>query len=167
MTELPIDWSEQLQAVYPKRSGPSGWKGMRLMLALRRALLDSTWEQILDGCKNYAKYCQESGSEGSSFVQAPQRFIEDGSFLEEFTHQAAVDPKVAEQKRREAERFTRAVEAGSLLGLEPLRGECAASFETRIAMHRNSGPTDGPRGDVSSEIRDRIASLAGRMRIAK
>lgn len=167
MNEMPNDWSEQLQAVYPKRSGPSGWKGMRLMLALRRALMTSTWEEIIDGCKNYAKYCQESGSEGSSFVQAPQRFIEDGSFLEEFTHQAAVDPKIAEIKRKEADRFTRAIEAGSRLGLEPVRGECAAAFETRISLHRNSGPTDGPRIPVASEIRDRIASLAGRMRIAK
>ena len=66
---LPIDWSEQLQSAYPKRSGPCGWRGMRLMLALRRALMDSSWEEIIDGCKNYKAYCQASGKEGTDYVQ--------------------------------------------------------------------------------------------------
>jgi len=183
LNAMPLDWSEQLQAAYPKRSGPSGWKGMRLMLAIRRALFESTWEQIIDGCKNYKAYCQASGREGSDFVQAPQRFIEDGSYLETFTFKAAEDPKITEHKRKEAERRGRAVVSGRALfpplECDPL--ESTAAFETRIYLAKSSPArppinssipgaiTHGVPDDseATARLSNRISSLAGRMRIAK
>ncbi|MDR5728306.1 MAG: hypothetical protein RB191_12835 [Terriglobia bacterium] len=188
MNDMPIDWSEQLQSVYPKRSGPSGWRGMKLMLALRRALFDSTWEQIIDGCKNYAKYCKDSGSEGSPFVQAPLRFIQDGCFLEEFEFRQAEDPKVIDARNKEADRWRRAREAAAELSpaLTPMPGECCAAFETRIrlAETRGNGRAHTDRGvgrggsaghaELLGEsqgrhngLSDRIASLNDRMRVAK
>jgi hypothetical protein len=188
MNDLPSDWSEQLQSVYPKRSGPSGWRSMKLMLALRRALFDSTWEQIIDGCKNYQKYCQAGGIEGSSFVQAPTRYIEDGSYLETFTHQAVPTKEEAaraETKARSADRMARAVHAGGLLRepLAPMPGECVEAFETRIRMQAVNQPRgagsdgNGERqrepgmGAIdparSGEVSQRISSLTNRMRIAK
>src|SRR6266404_755346 len=166
MNVLPTDWSEQLQRVYPRRSGPSGWRSMKLMLALRRALFDSTWEQIIDGCKNYREYCQAGGIEGSTFVQAPARYIEDGSYLETFTHQAAQDPKIIEAKHREAARMERAVDAARALdpALTPHPQECAAAFESRVRFAA-SAPSLKP--GRSAELDARIAALTGRMRVAK
>jgi hypothetical protein len=150
---------------------------MKLMLALRRALFDSTWEQIIDGCKNYQKYCQAGGIEGSAFVQAPTRYIEDGSYLETFTHQAAEDPKKVELKRLESERMQRAVERAIQTGsaLRPHPQEPAAAFETRIDLERThqrgdrTQPTGFPaQPDARLDaVGRRVSSLADRMRIAK
>lgn len=145
------------------------------MLACRRALFESTWEQIVNGCKNYKAYCQASGREGSDFVQAPQRFIEDGSFLEEFAYQVPADPKVTEHRAKEAERFDRARAAGLQIGLHPMQGECAAAFETRIRMQQDRLPSrpvrvegiESGRPELSGQLTSRISSLAERMRIAK
>jgi hypothetical protein len=165
MNDLPSDWSEQLQSVYPKRSGPSGWRSTKLMLALRRALFDSTWEQIIDGCKNYRKYCQAGGIEGSTFVQAPARYIEEGSYLETFAFQAAEDPKKAESRRVEGEHMQRAVERAVQAGsaLRPYPQESAAAFETRIRMEATRQPSVRPREELDGRIRD----LANHLRVAK
>lgn len=160
------------------------------MLACRRALFESTWEQIIDGCKNYKAYCQASGREGSDFVQAPQRFIEDCSFLEEFTYQAAQSKEEmqrAEIRERDNQRMAKAVEAGNRLDppIRPWPLESVAAFETRVRMQtinpsprprerKDGGGMDtvvGDRGaEVSNSARDvsaGIASLAARFRIAK
>lgn len=180
MNPLPSDWSDQLQSAYPKRSGPSGWRSTKLMLALRRALFESTWQEIIDGCKNYARYCEQGGKTGSEFVQAPLRFIADGCYLEEFSFQTAQDPKKAEAARNESERLARAVAAGSLLAepLSPLPRESVAAFETRIYLAqtfiRGKSIGSGAGGSSASggAARDQrlasgVASLADRMRIAK
>lgn len=177
MNVLPIDWSEQIQAVYPQRSGPSGWRGMRLMLALRRALFDSSWEQIIDGCKNYAKYAQTSGIEGSSFVQAPLRFIQDGCYLETFEYKAPEDPKVIEARNKEADRWRRAREAAGKLdpALAPYPLESVAAFETRVALeatrqpsHRNGLSRSAAEPDARMAGLGRsISSLTDRMRMTK
>lgn len=165
MNQMPLDWSEQLQAAYPQRAGPSGWKGMRLMLACRRALMDYTWEQIIDGCKNYKSYCQASGREGTDFVQTPQRFIEDCSFLEELTFKAPEDPKIIEARAKEADRWRRAREAAAKLSpaLEAHPLESVAAFETRIAMQINGPKNSRPSAQLSAKVHE----LAGRMRISK
>lgn len=167
MNVMPTDWSEQLQSVYPKRSGPSGWKGMKLMLALRRALFDSTWEQIIDGCKNYARYCEEGGKTGSDFVQAPARFIEDGSYLEQFTFAAAVDPKVAAHKAQEALRWGRASELAAHLSVPRYPQDSLEAFESRIRLAETRPPPRRVSDNAGGELSGRIADLANRMRVAK
>lgn len=197
MNLMPIDWSEKLQSVYPKRSGPCGWRGMRLMLALRRALMESTWEEILDGCKNYAKFCEEGGQTGTTFVQAPLRFIEDGSYLETFAYRAAHSKDElarSELRERDRIRMQKAIEAGARFvpALVPDHGECAAAFETRVMLATTTGPrrrqlTDTNGGDAGhaagsgrlqsdgiefssrggESVCGRISVLANRMRIAK
>jgi hypothetical protein len=164
---MPLDWSAQLCNAYPRRSGPSGWHGTRLMLALRRALIDSTWEQIIDGCKRYKAYCQASGKEGTDYVQAPQRFIEDQSYLEQFTHQVPEDPRVIEARAKENARLQRAISAGRNLStpLDPYPGESAASFETRIMLAASLGRSGTqPAVGVHAEVNARITRLADRMK---
>jgi hypothetical protein len=183
MNEMPSDWSRALEEVYPKRSGPNGWKGMRLLLAVRRALIDSTWEQILSGCKAYKDYCCQAGIEGTSFVQAPLRFIQEASYLESFSHKAPEDPKVIEAKVKETERWERAHLLASRLDpiLKPMQHESVASFETRIRLESTRNPSK-PVGVLAGrldrearpairgsdpQLSERIADLAQRLRIAK
>lgn len=159
MNVLPLSWSEDLQAVYPKRSGPCGWRGMKLMLALRRALMDSTFEQVINGCENYRTYCRAAGIEGTDFVQSPLRFISDGSFAEEFTYKAPQDPKVLESQTRAADRDVRARERGDRVGLVRDRLESVGAFETRCMLEETKPATH--------DIRQRIGSLTDRMRVSK
>lgn len=132
------------------------------MLAIRRSLIEHTWDQIIEGCRNYAKFCQESGSEGSSFVQTPQRFIEDASYLEEFTYQEPADPRVADTARRKEQRWERAIRDGETLNppLHPGKLDSIEAFETRIAMQRNKSPAPAS----SVDLRSRIANLAERLK---
>ena len=167
MNDLPVDWSARIEAAYPKRAGPSGWRGMRLMLAIRRALMESTFEEILDGCEKYKAFCQQSGIEGSIYVQAPIRFIEDGCYLEDFVYVRPEKPEVIEARNKEADRWRRAREAAAKLSppLEAYPGESAGSLETRVEMARTRGP-DKPAA-ATADLHGRISSLAERMRIAK
>lgn len=164
------------------------------MLALRRALMDSTWEEILDGCKNYARFCEEGGTTGSAFVQAPLRFIQDQSYLETFEYKAAQSKDElarSELRSRDLLRMQKAIEAGARIdsSLRPVPGECAAAFETRvmlagtvgrnalrseqICVNRDTSNGGQLHSDISDlersgeSIRGRISSLADRMRIAK
>lgn len=159
LNDLPGDWSERLQGAYPKRSGPSGWKGMRLLLCVRRALMDSTFEQVINGCENYRTYCRSAGIEGTDFVQSPLRFISDGSFAEEFIYKIPEDPKVAEAKLRAADRDVRATERGNKLGLVRHHLESVGAFETRCMLEETK--------PASHDIRSRVAGLAERMRMVK
>ena len=61
MNNMPVDWINQIKAEYPARSGGLGWLDMRLMLAVRRALLTHTWEQITDAIKAYKAAMPKSG----------------------------------------------------------------------------------------------------------
>lgn len=181
MNDIPIMWAAELKAAYPKRSGPTGWASMKLLLACRRALQESTWREILDGCERYKAYCIQSGREGTDFIQNPLRFIEDGCYQEDFTYQAPQTKEEAaraELKARDAERMARAIHAGGLLRepLSPDPGECAAAFETRVRLSATDQPdavrererapagmgaTDSAR---SSEVRSRITSLVARLK---
>lgn len=184
MNELPIDWSDQIQKVYPKRSGPSGWKGMKLMLALRRALINSTWDEILNGCENYKTYCTQAGIEGSTFVQNPIRFIEEGSYEEEFIYRApkSKDDIAREQiAANEGLRWAKAKAAGKSLRcpITPMLKESVGSFETRVRLLENdhgygsgavagSGGENAERDRISAErLSGRISQLVGNMRAVK
>ena len=147
MNNLPLDWSQQLQQQYPARSGPCGWMGMKLMLAVRRALQTHTWEQIIDGVKAYKNYCDQSGRTASEFVLKPQTFFEEGIYAEQLSYQAPVDPKEAERQRQAASRMLALDERGAELGLKRYTGESAAAFETRIKLEstRNHGLPVGTR----------------------
>jgi hypothetical protein len=159
VNNLPFDWSDRLKSSYPKRSGPCGWIGTRLMLALRRALMDFTWEQIINGCENYRTYCRDAGIEGTDFVQSPLRFISEGSFAEEFLYKAPEDPKVTEAKLRAANRDVRAAERGNKLGLVRDHLESIGAFETRCMLAETI--------PAPSDVRGRISSLTDRMRVSK
>lgn len=169
MNDLPSDWLIQLKRVYPNRSGPMSWP--RVFLKVRRALFESNWETLIEGVKRYARYCQEAGIEGSAFVVAPARFFEDEIYLEDLSFCAAEDPKKVESRNREAERFARAREAGVRVGLEPMQGECAAAFETRVSLAQTHGGNRANHsvGDhaAANALGSRLAGLTDKLRIAK
>ena len=182
MNDLPANWSELIQKAYPTRSGPSGWRGMRLMLAIRRALMESTFEEILDGCEKYKAFCQQSGIEGSIYVQAPIRFIEDGCYLEDFVYVRPEKPEVIEARNKEADRWRRASEAAAKLSppLEAYPGESVGAFETRVALTECRGPARRSQAESAqvahggessrtsaADLHGRIASLAERLKIAR
>jgi hypothetical protein len=132
---------------------------MKLMLAVRRALMDSTFEQVLHGCENYRTYCRSAGIEGTDFVQSPLRFISDGSFAEEFLYKAPEVPKITEARAKAADRDVRAAERGNKLGLVRDHLESVGAFETRCMLEETK-PTP-------HDVQRRISSLTERMRIAK
>lgn len=168
MNDIPIMWATELQSAYPDRSGPSGWGSMKLLLAVRRALMDSTWEQIIDGCKNYKTYCQKSGKEGTDYVQAPLRFIADGCYLESLTFEA---PKTKEEQERAkidrlaSEHMQRAIECAVQAGsaLRPHTHESATAYEHRLRTEQDD-QRSVRRGDALGE---NIRNLANRLRVAK
>jgi hypothetical protein len=178
VNDIPVMWATELQSAYPKRSGPSGWGSMKLLLEVRRALRESTWEQLIRGCENYKAYCQASGKEGTDFVQNPLRFIADGCYLEEFTFEAPKTKEEAaksEHQRKEAERWAIAKRAGGELQppLVPDPIESISNFETRIRMsHVNAGrPGNSPAGrirtadqGVDPRLADRVSSLTARLK---
>lgn len=166
ISDIPICWAAELKAAYPRRSGPTGWASMKLLLACRRALMESTWQEIIDGCERYKAYCIQSGREGTDFVQNPLRFIEDGCYLEDFTYQAPQTKEEAaraDHERKSNERMDTARTVGSRLTppLSPDPGECVAAFETRIRMAQSNPPA------IPGDIRRRISSLMDRQRVTK
>jgi len=170
------DWSERIQAVYPKRSGPSGWKGSRLMLAVRSAVKEHGWEVLLNGCQRYKDFAQESGKEGTVYVQTPERFIAERSFLEDFGYEAPKSrDEIAREEvaRRDSDRLREAVLRGSHFGITQRPGESLGAFETRIRLaeqgHRVSDDSDsaGLAGSYAESFGTRVASIAGRMRVGK
>lgn len=118
----------------------------------------------MDGCRNYAEYCRDSGTEGSAFVLSPLRFIQDGCYLETLIYAAPEDPKVIELRRKEASRWECARGTSAELGLAADPRESLASLESRIAFARTRGPE---KPSTDPEVRRRIADLAGRLRVAK
>lgn len=163
MNELPGDWLDQLKQVYPNRSGPMSWP--RVFLKVRRALFESSWESLIEGVKRYARYCQEAGIEGSAFVVAPARFFEDEIYLEDLSFCAAEDPKKVDVRRLESERMQRAVDSAVQAGStsRPYPQECAAAFETRLAIERNRNGSVSSGGALGERVRD----LASHLRVAK
>lgn len=177
MNELPCDWAKVLMEAYPDRSGVNGWGSVRLLLVLRSALQQNTWQEVIDGCQRYKEYCQKTGIEGSVYVQAPYRFISEQSYLETFEHKAPEDPKIIEARTKEQTRWAIARSAAGDLpqALEPYPLESVGSFETRIETSRTRGPNriDAPHnvhpvGEANhGDIHGRIADLTQRLRIAK
>lgn len=163
MNIFPVDWTDQLKAVYPQRSGPCGWASLKLMLELRNALRSHTWEQILDGCRNYKAYCAQSGKEGSDFVQTPLRFIADGCYAETFAFQAPQTSECQARERTRAADARRMAEAAAIGGrlVPPLTAyphESVAAFETRIKLAR---PSESPR--TPHLVRD-ISTLTAKLK---
>jgi hypothetical protein len=163
MNQMPVDWSEQLRKEYPERAGPMGWGGSRLMLSVRKALMATTWERIMEGVRGYAEYARISGKEGTEFILSPKSFFDDCVYLEQLTYKVPEDPKKIEARAKEQERMDRAVRAGSTLepALFPMPGESAAAFETRIMLASQSGRRVS--GDVS-RVTASISTLAQRLR---
>jgi len=157
MNDMPTDWLDQLKTEYPKRSGPMRWP--RVFLPVRRALMDVTWSEIIEGIKRYKAYCQASGKEGSDYVIGPESFFKDEIYLEQFEHKAPQDPKVIEAKRQEAQRWDRAYRDADALacgGLKPYPLESIGAFETRIESARTR---------VSPRVAHLVSDLSARMRM--
>lgn len=165
MNAMPIDWLDQLKREYPKRSGPMSWP--RVFLKLRRALIETNWDEIMEGVKRYAKYCQDAGTEGSSFVVAPARFFEDEIYLESLTFTPAKDPKVAAHEAQAAERWDRASRLANDLSVERYRGDSIDTFEERIRAVQNGRLPQPSQGRTEHPLSARITDLANRMRITK
>lgn len=136
----------------------------RVFLKVRRALIESSWEECLEGVKRYARYCQEAGIEGSAFVVSPARFFEDEIYLESLTFQAAEDPKVAEHRAKKLAERVRVESEASLCGVQFDSRDSTESIQTRIEIARNQRPS---RAALPPEISTRIGELSARMRIAK
>jgi hypothetical protein len=162
MHELPQDWNKQLMRDYPARSGPCQWGSMKLMIAIRRGLMTTSWEEMLEGVRRYAQYARDSGKEGSEFILSPKTFFDDQCFLEQFTYQVPEDPKKIEARQKEKERMARAEVAGAALDppLFALPGESAAAFETRIMLAQQTKVG----GNNSSRLAGTVSSLAARLR---
>lgn len=182
MNDIPIMWATELQEAYPERSGINGWGSVRLLLALRTALQNDTWERIIDGCKRYKTYCQKTGIEGSVYVQAPYRFISEQSYLETFEHKAPKtkdDLALDEIRERDAQRLEVAKRRGRSFGLDPLPFESVGAFETRIEQarirpenrrHQSDSPEMGRDGlgtNSNKGLALKVSDLTARMRIAK
>lgn len=165
MNALPSDWLDQLKQVYPNRSGPMSWP--RVFLKVRRALFESSWESLIEGVKRYARYCQEAGIEGSAFVVAPARFFEDEIYLEDLTFAAAIDPKVAAAKAKEALRWDRASELAAHLSVPRYPQDSLEAFESRIRLAETRPPPRRVSDNAGGELSGRIADLANRLRVAK
>ena len=137
MNQMPTDWLDELKREYPKRSGPMRWP--RVFLAVRRALLESSWESIMEGVKRYAMYAKASGKEGSDFIATPENFFKDEIYLEELAYEAPKSKKDLEQlerRRGEDERLHRANDEAMALGLRQHLGEPVAAYETRIMLEK-------------------------------
>ena len=96
MNPMPPDWNDQLQTAYPIRSGPAGWGGFKLLLAIRRALQTETWDTIMAGVKRYKAWCDANGRTGTELVMKPQSFFEQAVYLEDLGPVAAKAKTVAE-----------------------------------------------------------------------
>lgn len=167
---MPTDWSDQLRAAYPKRSGPCGWAGMKLMMAVRRALNATHWETIMEGVKGYARYCEQSGKVGSEFVKTPQAFFDEGIYLEELSFQEPEDPRIADKRVRDAAIRSDTERKALALGLQLDRNESTAALKTRISLTESRGNSGERRVDGSNganPLSGRIADLANRLRVAK
>lgn len=138
MNQMPTDWLEQIKREYPKRSGPMRWP--RVFLPVRRALLETSWDSIMEGVRRYAKYCKDSGKEGSDYVTGPENFFKDEIYLEELEFHAAEDPKITRAAAVAVERMDRAVADGKRLFLAPHPNEPVAAFETRIMLEKQKPP---------------------------
>jgi len=159
MNSLPPEWLNELKSAYPARSGGLGWQDMRLMLSIRSALLTHTWEQILDAIKAYKAYCQQSGKEGSEFVQKPKAWFDQGGYTEVWEYRAPVNPEDAERTRRRAARDARATEAGLKFGLDRDPRESIEAFETRIRLAEASPTRPLSAESQHREFRRRLAAL--------
>ena len=134
------------------------------MLSVRRALMATNWERIMEGVKGYAQYARDSGREGSDYVLSPKSFFDDQIYLEQLTYKVPEDPKKIEARQKERERMARAEVAGAALPtpLFALPGESAAAFETRIMLAQQSKGRN-----ESSRVTSLVSGLAERMRMVK
>lgn len=121
--------------------------------------MESNWETCIEGVKRYAKYCQEAGIEGSSFVITPARFFEDEIYLESLQFSQAQDPKKIDAQKKENQRWTEAHLLASRLTpvLEPMQHESVGAFETRVRSAKDAGPALADRGRLEAGVRN-IAS---------
>jgi len=163
MNDLPTDWLDQLKTEYPKRSGPMRWP--RVFLPVRRALMDVTWSEIIEGIKRYKAYAIASGKEGSDFVIGPESFFKDEIYKEQFEHKAPQDPKIIEARAKEADFLHRAMEHANLLDIKRYPHESAAALETRCMLAETQRPSKSICSGNSEDMASRVTSLTARMRM--
>ena len=139
------------------------------MLAVRSAVNEHGWEVLLNGCQRYKDFAQASGREGTAFIQTPERFIAERSFLEDFGYEA---PKTREQiaseaaSRADGERLQRAQANGARLGLSLRPLESVGSFETRIRLAETGHRTESD-GYPSANGRPTAEQLASKESIGR
>lgn len=82
---LPDDWLSQIKAEYPKRYGGQGWFALKRLIPARLTE-GCTWEEIIEGTKAYARYCDHTGKTGTELVKQARTFYgRDCWFLEDYT----------------------------------------------------------------------------------
>jgi hypothetical protein len=86
---LPTDYLEILKGLYPKRAGDNGWFHVRTAVP-RRITEGATWERILAGTRNYARFCEREGKVGSAYVKQAQTFYGPSAYFDEWAEQEEV-----------------------------------------------------------------------------
>lgn len=158
---MPVTWLDELKAAYPKRSGPMSWP--RVFLKVRRALLETSWDDCIEGVKRYAKYCQEAGIEGSGFVVAPARFFEDEIYLEDLTFAPAEDPKIIDQRARSLTARIAVEERAREAGIVFDKRDSTESIQTRINLERDRPKHRSDSNRISGSVHDLSPATANRL----
>ena len=112
---LPHDFMTLIRSSYPKRKGGQGWADAERLIA-KHVSRGTSFDEILTGTINYAKFCDHEGATGSEFVKQACTFYGPGRWWQEDYG----IPKSPEQLRLEA-RWT------------DLKARAAASGFTRFA----------------------------------
>ena len=71
-TEDPPEFVE-FKSIYPKRSGTQRWDRAKKAINARLKK-GATWEQILDGARRYAAFCEATGKVGTEYVMQAATF---------------------------------------------------------------------------------------------
>src|SRR5262245_39384012 len=100
--QLPVDYLEQLQAVFPRRDGPHWWHKVRSQIPTALSS-GASWEAILAGARGYAAYCERQQIAGTSFVKPASNFFDyrTQGWTEDFS--IPEKPKTAQQLAQEAQ----------------------------------------------------------------
>lgn len=92
---LPENWLEELQKIYPRRTGGQGW-GALPRLIQKILARGGTWPQLLAGAKSYRNHCDREGLTGTSYVRQARTFFGPDDWWNESYEPEAV-PKLPHQ----------------------------------------------------------------------
>lgn len=150
---LPADYLDQIKAVYPKRWGDQGWLHVRTLIP-RALTAGATWEEILQGTKAYAAYCDARGITGSEHVKCARTFYDyrTQGWTEDYAPPPR--PKTAADQRLEARWDSLKARATAIGFRPPTPVESADVYETTLRQveRERSYATPSANHDPSANI---------------